>query len=88
LANLGILKEAYIGTYALTSFFTNIPKIFVYYSSEIINDYTFIKSLPFLFISIIGTYIGKHFVGKISNKLFFYLLNITFAISAIALLLE
>ena len=84
--SLGLLKESYIGTYAVTSFFVNVPKIVVYFAIGVIAGSTFVKAIPFLFISIVGTYIGKHFLSKVPNRIFYYVLNIVFAISAIALL--
>jgi len=84
--SLGLLKESYIATYAITSFFTNLPKIFIYYSTGVIDNSAFLKSIPFLFISIVGTWVGKHLITKFSNKTFYYILNLTFAISAMALL--
>ncbi len=84
--SIGLLKESYIGTYAVTSFFVNVPKILVYLAIGVIVGSTFVKAIPFLFISIIGTYIGKHFLSKVHDKVFYYALNIIFAISAVALL--
>ena len=83
--SLGLLKESYVGTYAVTSFFVNFPKILVYFATGIIVGSTFVKALPFLIISIVGTHIGKHFLKKVPNHVFYYILNIVFAISAIAL---
>ncbi len=84
--SLGLLKETYIGTYAITSFFVNVPKIIVYLFIGVIVGSTFGKPAPFLIISIAGTWIGKHFLSKIPNHIFYYALNIFFAISAVALL--
>ncbi len=86
--SLGIVKEAYIGTYAATSLFMNIPKIAIYFSTKIINVGSLIQSIPFIFISIIGTYIGKHFLSKIHNKVFSVLLYVFFIFSAVAILLS
>lgn len=84
--SIGLLKESYIGTYAVTSFFVNVPKILVYMAIGVIVGSTFVKAIPFLFISIVGTYIGKHFLSKVPNDIFYYILNIFFAISAVVLL--
>jgi len=86
LTSIGLLKESYIGTYAVTSFFVNVPKIMVYLFMSIIVGATFREAIPFLVISIIGTYIGKHFLTKISHNTFYYAVNIVFALSAVALL--
>ncbi len=83
--SLGLLKEAYIGTYAFTSFFINIPKIGVYTYTGIINGDTFIKAIPFILISIVGILLGKIFLKQISSKVFYIVTIVFFLISAIAL---
>lgn len=87
-ASLGLLKETYVGTYALTSLFMNVPKIITYYATGIIDGSAFVKSIPFLILSILGTYIGKYLIGKIHNDVFYFVVTASFAVSAIALLLE
>lgn len=82
---LGLLKESYIGTYAVTSFFVNVPKIIVYIATGVIIGSTFKLAVPFLIISVIGTYIGATFLKNISNDVFYYVVNAIFAVSAIAL---
>lgn len=87
-SSLGLLKETYIGTYALTALFVNVPKIISYSATGIIDGKMFMQSIPFLIISIAGTYIGKHFLGKIRTDVFYYILNGSFALSAIVLLAQ
>lgn len=86
--SLGLLKETYVGTYAFTSFFMNLPKIITYSALGIIDGSAFVKAIPFLIISIIGTHSGKYLLGKIHNDVFYYVVTASFALSAIALLLE
>ncbi|GEM_PF-1056794 len=81
-------NEAYIGTYAFTSFFTNIPKLLTYGANDIVDGSTLLQSWPFLLISIVGTYLGRLFIRQIRNDVFFWILNITFILSALALLME
>lgn len=85
---MGLSKEAYIGTYAFTSFFINIPKLATYVATGIVNASTLAQSLPFLFISIVGTFAGRRFIRQIRHDVFAWILNITFVIAALALLLE
>ena len=84
--SMGLLKESYIGTYAITSFFVNVPKILVYLFIGVIVGSTFLKAIPFLVVSVVGTWIGKHLLSRISDHIFYYIVNIVFAISAVALL--
>lgn len=86
--SLGLLKQTYVGTYAFTSFFMNVPKIATYYATGVIDNSAFLKSVPFLIISVVGTYIGKHLIGKIHNDVFYFIVTVSFALSAIALLLD
>lgn len=86
--SIGLLKERYIGTYAVTSFFVNVPKIIVYGFTGIITIESLRISLPFLIISIVGTYIGMHLLKHVREDIFFYALNIVFAISAIILFFQ
>lgn len=86
--SLGLLKQAYVGTYAFTSLFMNVPKIIIYSATGIIDSSAFLISIPFLLISIIGTQVGKHLIGKIRNDVFYYVITASFALSAIVLLLE
>jgi uncharacterized protein len=85
---MGLSKEAYIATYAFTSFFINIPKIATYAATGIIDGAIVRQSLPFLFISIVGTVAGRHFIRQIHHDVFIWILNITFVIAALGLLLE
>ncbi len=86
--SLGMLNETYIATYALTSLFMNMPKLGVYYATGIIGTSAFTQAIPFLIISILGTYIGKHLLQKVTSGTFYYVVNIAFALSAISLLFE
>lgn len=86
--SLGLLKQTYVGTYAFTSLFVNIPKIVTYFSMGILDNDAFFKAIPFLIISIVGTHAGKYFIGKIHNDIFYYIVTTSFALSAVALLLE
>lgn len=85
---MGLSKEAYIGTYAFTSFFINIPKLATYTATGIVNASTLTQSLPFLAISIVGTFAGRKFIRQIRHDVFYWILNVTFVLSALALLLE
>ncbi len=86
--SLGLLKQTYVGTYAFTSIFVNVPKIITYSAMGIIDSSALLLSIPFLIISIVGTHIGKHLIGKIRNDIFYYIVTASFALSAIVLLFE
>ena len=86
--SLGLLKESYMATYALTSLFINIPKIGIYFYSGIITQATFIRAIPFLLLSIIGTWIGKRMLNLISNRVFYYITMASFLIASATLLIK
>ncbi len=86
--SLGLLKETYVGTYAFTALFVNVPKIAIYSATGIVDSNAFLKSIPFIVISIVGTHLGKHLIGKIQNDVFYFIVTASFALSAVVLLLE
>jgi uncharacterized protein len=86
-ASMGLKKEAYIATYALTSFFVNVPKLSVYFATGIINLHSVRLSLPLLLVSIVGILIGRRWIRHVPHHVFDIILNISFALSAVALLI-
>ncbi|OGG52724.1 hypothetical protein A2851_03940 [Candidatus Kaiserbacteria bacterium RIFCSPHIGHO2_01_FULL_53_29] len=84
--SLGLSKEAYNGTYAVSSFFVNVPKLVVYFVTGVIGVGSFTSALPFFAVSILGTYIGVHLLHRVKEDVFYYFLTFAFAASAIALL--
>jgi uncharacterized membrane protein YfcA len=86
-SSVGLTKETYIATYAATSFLLNIPKVAMYVIGGLINMDVFLKSTPLLIIAILGTYIGKKFIDRISASNFTVLIKLLFVISAITLML-
>jgi hypothetical protein len=86
--SLGLLKESYIATYALTSLFMNLPKIGIYTWNGVINRESLIMAIPLVVISVIGTYLGKKAIKKVNTQLFYGIIVSFFIISAIILLLK
>jgi hypothetical protein len=86
LISLGLTKETYIATSALTAFFMNLPKVGIFLWNGIIDQKILILSLPFLLISIIGTWLGRHMLSKINHNAFYYIMTGVFAITALVLL--
>ncbi|MBU0706073.1 sulfite exporter TauE/SafE family protein [Patescibacteria group bacterium] len=85
--SIGLLKESYIATYALTSFFMNIPKIVIYSWNGVITGDTFVQALPFVFLSFVGTFIGRNVIKRIKSHWFYGIVFIFFIISAMLLIL-
>lgn len=86
--SLGLAKEAYLGTYAITSFFMNVPKVFTYYAAGILLPSQLKYAIPFVFISILGTYIGKKLLHVVPIHIFKYIITASIALSALLLLIE
>lgn len=83
---LGLIKESFIATSALTAFFINIPKIIMYSQGNILSMQMFFISIPMIFLSMSGTFLGKKLLKKVKDHFFFYIVNGVLFFSAIALL--
>jgi hypothetical protein len=87
-SSLGIFKERYIATYTVTSLFMNLPKLIIYSSAGLITTRSCNLIVPLLIVSVIGTYIGKIILSKISNLIFSSVIRVVFIISACYLLVS
>ena len=87
LTSIGVLKERYIGTYALTSLALNVPKLVVYHEGGIASSQLLARSWPLLVVSLTGTYIGKRVLRHIPDAVFERVTTITFVISALLMIL-
>lgn len=88
LSSLGFSKESYLGTYAVTSLAMNIPKVVMYSATGIIERNMLMVSLPFLFLSLIGTAGGKIFLKKIPEQAFSLAVHIFLSGSALFLFFQ
>ncbi|MDD4319687.1 MAG: sulfite exporter TauE/SafE family protein [Candidatus Peribacteraceae bacterium] len=85
---LGLLKEAYVGTYAFTALFMNIPKLASYVATGTLGIDALRQSVPFLLLSVAGTYAGSILLRRVRSDIFYYAVTASFVLSAVALLLE
>ena len=84
---VGLVKEAFIATFALTSMFVNITKLIIYSNYHYINSSNLEVALTAIVFCISGIFLGKYVLKKfISEKLFEYLVTALLGISAVKLL--
>ena len=86
--SMGLLKESYVATYAATSLLMNIPKVGIYTFSGLITGAVLVQSLPFLVISILGTWLGKKALKHIPGGAFYWAAMLVCLVSAISLIFQ
>lgn len=86
LTHIGIRKERFIATMAITAFFVNAIKIGVYSNFALIttNDMPIIAAL--IIIAFVGAYLGKNLVKMINPELFRRLVLILLLVVSLKLL--
>lgn len=86
LTSLGVLKERYVGTYALTSLALNVPKLAVYHAGGIASAAWLATCWPLLLVSLAGTYLGKRALRHIPDSWFEKVTTTVFVVSALSML--
>ena len=87
LTSLGVVKERYIGTYALTSCALNVPKLLVYRGGGIAPGAVLASAWPLLLVSLAGTYAGTRLLRHIPPAWFERITSAVFVVAALAMLL-
>ena len=87
LTSLGVVKERYIGTYALTSCALNIPKLLVYRGGGVAPGAVLASAWPLLLVSLAGTYAGTRLLRHIPPAWFERITSAVFVVAALAMLL-
>lgn len=83
--SLNLLKERYVATYAATSAAMNVPKVAIYGVGDVLTPSLWTALWPLLFVSLIGTFLGKRLMRFISEAWFERVTLAAFGISTIAL---
>ena len=86
LTSLGVVKERYIGTYALTSCALNVPKLLVYRGGGVAPGTLLASAWPLLLVSLAGTYAGTRLLRHIPPAWFERVSNAVFVVAALAML--
>ena len=86
LTSLGVLKERYVGTYALTSLALNVPKLAVYHQGGVASAALLAACWPLLLVSLAGTYLGKRALRHIPESWFEKVTTAVFVVSALSML--
>ena len=86
LTSMGVLKERYVGTYALTSLALNVPKLAVYHQGGVASAGLLAACWPLLLVSLAGTYLGKRALRHIPESWFEKVTTAVFVVSALSML--
>ena len=86
LTSLGVVKERYVGTYALTSCALNVPKLLVYRGGGVAPAAVLASAWPLLLVSLAGTWVGARLLRHIPPQWFERVTNVVFVASALAML--
>jgi uncharacterized protein len=84
----GLVKGAYIGTEAMTAVVMHITKLGVYVSYALIGVRTLLIGLGIGVVMILGTYLGKHILNRVPERIFPYIIEATLLISGILFLVR
>ncbi len=87
LTSLGVVKERYIGTYALTSCALNVPKLLVYRGGGFAPCAVLASAWPLLLVSLAGTWAGTRLLRHIPPAWFERITNAVFVVAALVMLL-
>ncbi|MBN4065813.1 sulfite exporter TauE/SafE family protein [Candidatus Amoebophilus asiaticus] len=85
---IGLVKETFLATFAITSFFVNLTKLTIFTSYQYLNMSNLHVALIAVACCIVAINIGKYILQNyVSEKFFEYMVSILLGISAIKLLL-
>lgn len=84
---LGLRKERYVATYAVSSLLVNVPKAIVFVGSGLLTRRVAIATLPLIALAVIGTLVGKRLLREIPEKAFARVIEWVVAVSAAGLIL-
>lgn len=71
----GLVKSAYIGTEAMTTVVMHVTKLGVYGGYDLLNLSTIFIGLAIGAIMFLGTYLGKHILDRIPDRVFPYIIE-------------
>lgn len=86
LVRLGLSKESYTATNAVTALAVNIPKLTIYSATGLLNMSHLQNAIPLVILSIFSTALGRMCLQKIPVHVFTLVLQIGFLVSAVFLL--
>ncbi len=82
----GLVKNAYIGTEALSTVVMHVFKLIAYHESSILPLHAVIAGLSIGPVMIFGSYLGKRIVDRLPEKIFVWIIEATLLIAGIGFL--
>jgi uncharacterized membrane protein YfcA len=86
--SFGLIKGAYIGTEAMTAVIMHITKLGVYGSYALIGVRTLMIGIAIGAVMILGTFLGKHLLNKVPERIFPYIIEGTMLVAGIIFLVR
>lgn len=86
--SFGLIKGAYIGTDAMTAVIMHITKLGVYGSYALIGVRTLLIGIAIGAVMILGTFLGKHLLNKVPERIFPYIIEGTMLVAGIIFLIR
>ncbi len=82
----GLVKNAYIGTEALSTVIMHVFKLIAYHESSILPMHAVLAGLSIGPVMILGSYLGKRIVDRLPKKVFVWIIEATLLIAGVGFL--
>lgn len=82
----GLVKNAYIGTEAMSTVVMHVFKLIAYHESSILPTHAVFAGLSIGPVMILGSYVGKRIVDRLPEKIFVWIIEATLLIAGVGFL--
>jgi uncharacterized membrane protein YfcA len=82
----GLVKNAYIGTEAMSTVVMHVFKLIAYHESSILPAHAVLAGLSIGPVMILGSYLGKRIVARLPEKVFVWIIEATLLIAGVGFL--
>ncbi len=86
LLGYGLKKREFIATLAMIALCANIIRIFAFYRTELLNSEFIFLGLISGFVTIIGNFVGRQFLHKMTSKMHIYCIDVLTIIAGLNIL--
>jgi len=83
LLTLNLSKEAFIGTAAAASLFSNIVKLGTYWATGLVTAYVLVNGVLSIVVGVAGAVVGRLVVNRVSDELFLRVVKVSLLVSAV-----
>ena len=84
----GLVKGAYIGTEALATVVMHVSKLFAYNRPAILPPHAIVVGLLLGPVMILGSYVGKHIVDRLPERVFIIVIEVTLLAAGVLFLVK